>query len=831
MSYAIKPLVVFIKNIALIMLIVVTLIACTPGIETVNAPVNAAHENFIDNSNTKCAVPSSSAARTAEYKNSTGLDAICASYAYDAEHTGKGQTVSVLDTPFFTDHAEFIDDNDGSAFITGYDASSGSSNIACSKTETCNNGETSHGTHVAGVIGARKNKILLKESNNIHGVAYEVKIKPIAILNGDGYDDTTTNQFVNAINQGSGTDIIAMNNSWGVSDRSCVTYQGKSYYYLRPLGMNFNNTSCVAVNHQPLKAKLTAWKAAVNKGTIVVFANGNDGLNSQTGIVGLYNNPDFSIDDDHDRVISAFRLFGANANIPSYEAILPEYDNALKSKWISVIAVDSNNNITSFSNGCGITKNYCIAAPGYQIFGPTHKTAILGSAWGEGSGTSLAAPHVSGALAVVKSAYPSMSSEEIVSLIFDSATDLGAPGTDNVYGRGMLNLQAAIQPIGEVTAVTTDNQSFGALMNDTSLTLAGHFGTQIHDIEIGMRDNYNRTFIASPTKMTRAPITASLDNYMQEFVSASDHAETYALTPQATLNYHADENKVWMKLIYDYGNSTASLAFHDNLQPKILADNNDERVLRAFAIRPSGENIAQMDVAHRLNQNLTLSSYAAKGTYDTGHDFNELGTDFNYENDRLTINIGIGHLREYQQFLGTGGTGAYALDEPSLSTFTDINVSHKFHKNSKFSAFAQYALYQTDVTMRYQQFAEITDLQADHSKIGITGTDIISDDDNLTISLNTALGVTDGALVQHTVLGYHADGGYHNVSNQYDLAVDNRHQQLSITYQGEIQNRGERNIPLFSQNRFFTTISYDKHFQHQQDVTQISIISGINTTF
>ena len=99
------------------------------------------------------------------------------------------------------------------------------------------------------------------------------------------------------------------------------------------------------------------------------------------------------------------------------------------------------------------------------------------------------------------------------------------------------------------------------------------------------------------------------------------------------------------------------------------------------------------------------------------------------------------------------------------------------------------------------------------------------------ISFNTALGVTDGALVQHTVLGYNDDGEYNNVSNRYDLAVENRHQQLSLTYQGKLQNRGERNMPLFSQNRFFTSISYDNHYQHQQDVTQISIISGISTDF
>ena len=838
----VKTSIIFLKNITFIILCIVTLIGCVPETETINAP--ASTEKFIDNSSTKCAIDSSSAARTTEYKTSTGLDAICASYAYDAGATGKGQTISVLDTPFFTNHAEFKDDNNVSAFTTGYDASSNSNNIACN--EICNSSDgdsndgTIHGTHVAGVIGARKNTITGSDgSNNMHGVAYEATIKPIAIFARDGEDDTTSDQLINAINKGSGTDIIAMNNSWGANDKSCLTYKGNTYYYTRPPGKNRNNINCEIVTNIPLVAHLNAWEAGVNNGTIMVFANGNDGLNSQTGIVPLYNNSDFLLDDYPDQIVSALTLFGsAAANVSSYEGMFPEYRDALKGKWISVIAVDENNNIASFSNGCGVAKDYCLAAPGNFIWGPTEtKSALLvleSHSWAALSGTSLAAPHVSGAIALLKDAYPSMSSEEIVSLLFVSATDLGAPGTDEVYGRGMLNLQAAFKPIGELTAVTTDNQSLGVPLNDTSLTLANHFGTQIHDIEIGIRDNYNRSFTASPTKIYRAPIAITLNDYIQSFTS--HQAETYTLTPQTKVNYQADASEIWMKLIYDYGDSTASVAFHDNLQPNTLSDASkqkiqSDRVLRAFAIRPAGTNIAKMNVAHRLNSRVTLSSYAAKGNYDTGHDFNELATDINYQNNRLILNIGIGHLREYQQFLGTQGTGAYALDGASLSQFTDINISHKLHKNSKFSAFANYTLYQTNVDMRYQQFVEITNLQADHSKIGITGADIISDDDNLTISLNTALGVTDGTLVQYTVLGYNDDGSYHNVSNRYDLAVENRHQQFAILYQGKRHNRSERNIPLFSENRFFTKITYDKHFQHQQDVTQISIISGISAEF
>ena len=160
---------------------------------------------------------------------------------------------------------------------------------------------------------------------------------------------------------------------------------------------------------------------------------------------------------------------------------------------------------------------------------------------------------------------------------------------------------------------------------------------------------------------------------------------------------------------------------------------DDQPTLRAFAIRPAGEDIAQMNVSHKLNSRITLSSYAAKGTYDTGHDFNELGTDINYKTDRITVNIGIGNLREYQQFLGTESKGAYALDDALVSRNFLIFISaidciktadSRSSRNMRFT--------KPKLICAISNLLEIQDLQADHSAIGITGTGIISKDDNLT---------------------------------------------------------------------------------------------------
>jgi hypothetical protein len=67
------------------------------------------------------------------------------------------------------------------------------------------------------------------------------------------------------------------------------------------------------------------------------------------------------------------------------------------------------------------------------------------------SGTSFSAPTITGAVALMAQAFPNLSGAEIVSILFQSADDLGAAGTDSIYGRGRLNIGKAFQPIGQTS--------------------------------------------------------------------------------------------------------------------------------------------------------------------------------------------------------------------------------------------------------------------------------------------------------------------------------------------------------------------------------------------
>lgn len=80
-----------------------------------------------------------------------------------------------------------------------------------------------------------------------------------------------------------------------------------------------------------------------------------------------------------------------------------------------------------------------VAAPGENV-----RSCYTGSyAYYILSGTSMAAAHVSGAVALLKEAFPTLTGEQIKLALYYSCTDMGVAGEDNTYGMGMINVKAA----------------------------------------------------------------------------------------------------------------------------------------------------------------------------------------------------------------------------------------------------------------------------------------------------------------------------------------------------------------------------------------------------
>jgi bacillopeptidase F len=158
----------------------------------------------------------------------------------------------------------------------------------------------------------------------------------------------------------------------------------------------------------------TFWTAidnVENAGTAVIFAAGNEGPNPST------------LRTPADRITSPLNCF-------------------------SVGAIDADSfgyPVASFSSrgpsGCdGQTKKPEVCAPGVKILScyPNNQYYLM-------SGTSMAAPFVSGAVAILRQYNPDATVNEIKQALLESASDLGPPGEDNSYGWGLINVKRALE--------------------------------------------------------------------------------------------------------------------------------------------------------------------------------------------------------------------------------------------------------------------------------------------------------------------------------------------------------------------------------------------------
>ncbi|WP_440799908.1 S8 family serine peptidase [Serratia marcescens] len=118
--------------------------------------------------------------------------------------------------------------------------------------------------------------------------------------------------------------------------------------------------------------------------------------------------------------------------------------------------------LNASSTSCGQTASYCVSAPGTEIYSASgaftpdeemtrEEFEGFGSTGPEvapryknETGTSMSAPLVSGAAAVLMQRFPYMTAGQISSVLKTTATDLGVPGIDKTFGWGEINLQDAI---------------------------------------------------------------------------------------------------------------------------------------------------------------------------------------------------------------------------------------------------------------------------------------------------------------------------------------------------------------------------------------------------
>ena len=429
-----------------------------------------------------------------EYTRNRGLSGIRAASAYARGYLGQDVTVAVVDSGMRTSHVDLRDN-----VVPGMD-------FANKTNGTVITDPTGHGTGVGGIIAAAANAV------GVHGVAPMAKLMPLKIGNdaGTSLPGDPNEAFEHAVSMR----VPIINNSFGTPEELTGMFRGTIRFATIP-GVFFDTDE----NRQ---ARATAVLDIINSEDVVlVYAAGNESWQPTTGRVNLCIDEDCDTLTDIPRVSLAtfiaeysnitIKSIGRNngrnigslmtvANItnafanpesrrPIFAATLAAANRYLENprenlsallndanakamleRWIAVGANSINNRIGDFSNGCGDAMWWCLVAPGaaISVVGHANDNAITAN-----GGTSFAAPHVSGALAVLKSRLPNMEMKVMRAILLTTATPLGERDRTgqigDVYGWGLLNLSAAITLQGRISLFPVGNSSTGALLKTPAL--------------------------------------------------------------------------------------------------------------------------------------------------------------------------------------------------------------------------------------------------------------------------------------------------------------------------------------------------------------------------
>jgi len=308
-------------------------------------------------------------------------------------------------------------------------------------------------------------------------------------------------------------DNINSYNAVGEWDSNTYTYHGT--HVAGVVGAVINNNIGVAGIAQ---VRLMAVKVMNDsgEGTDATVASGirwavDNGANIVTMSLGV-DGPSTTLQNQiayasQNGVVTVAASGNGGASMVSYPAAYPSV--------IAVGSIDSALRRATFSNfGTGLD----IMAPGVQIY-----STQGGGGYQYLSGTSTAAPHVAGVVALMLSVNPALTPTEVGSVINATATDISRVGYDTATGWGIVDAFRAVEQIAGPTVTITDYPSFAPLNSTVSISWL---------VSGGNPGNIQRTYIRwgeSATSMTQTSSDSTGNTWARftyDSVQSPDHNAT-----------------------------------------------------------------------------------------------------------------------------------------------------------------------------------------------------------------------------------------------------------------------------------------------------------------
>lgn len=309
---------------------------------------------------------------SAKANKNGALDIINAAGAYAQGYTGKGVTVGVTDAGTINfSHPEFSGKTGSNVVFDGLESTKVPLTWA----------ELMHPTHVAGIAAADKNGF------GMHGVAYDADIASSSTIKhyyGGGRFESGSSFYDNYLTN---PDIKIINNSWGTN-----LYLLDKKYFNEGIEYLQSDDSVIAI------------EKAVNNNKLLVFSAANSGHLT----AGLESNLD---------ILTGDKAF--NDNIITVTAAKA---NSFKKNENSGFDVQSDA-IAIWSDLAMYNEDTTLSAPGWNINSAYADFEASGEYYRYDSGTSMAAPMVTGVGALVQQAFPYLSGKQIGDVLLSTANN------------------------------------------------------------------------------------------------------------------------------------------------------------------------------------------------------------------------------------------------------------------------------------------------------------------------------------------------------------------------------------------------------------------------
>jgi len=634
----------------------------------------------------------------------------------------------------------------------------------------------SHATFVAGIAGASRTQSA--DPNDIHGMAYR---STLVNFQAARPSQTAANGFVSF---GTGDLVDAVRAASGLSSGE------------KAVESDILNLSLGALaSSDSTFAKLRdAMRAAADENKIMVLAAGNEGLSSTP----------------EDKVQ------------PIYPAAYAD-DAEIAGLAIVVGNLTSTNQAAASSNLCGDTQNYCLFAPGTNI-----RSTLNGGSYGVGSGTSFAAPYVAGAAAVVKAAFPGVSNRDVVDRLLLTAADLGDAGVDSTFGRGRLDLEAAMAPVGP-TGIPIGSDVDGpsvaleasSLRLGPGLTLDGASAKQLKRVmaidsmgfpfPVDLGDAVSKTkrdlglssFIDADGRSLAvigsglARITALVD--VEEFDGA-----TGAVT-STSLRQRIDRDEALpLRFSADVADRTrlfASLNHGSSSQLGLEAGLLERRA----TFMQGGQFFSPFDGLTDASSGAGISFSPAGGTEIAVSAFTSLPEQEKLKSSlqrvditqampgAIDLRLGLGFIQENGGFIGGSADGAFGKGTSAQSEFLTISLLGPLTKDVDW--FATYSRGRSSIGETNDALlGDWSDTRSEAFGAGLVIRDLAKDDDGLTLMVGQPLRQERAEATIDLPIARKPDGSVVTTKEKFDFSPTAREISAEIGYRLPLGNGGDHHL-------------------------------------